>query len=390
MMRICIDDFALKKRLSYGTIMIDFDTHRIVDMIPSREYEAVKTWLKTYPNVVLVSRDGSITYHSAIADALPNAFQVSDRFHLLKNLTSYAQEYLKKALKSRVRILIDSHEISDTSSLERFGATLKSDHSYLSEEKLQQKVERIDEVRTLKEHGFSLREIARRSGLHFKTVQKYLDSAFDPANIVRRRPIYSILTPFMPEIDTMLSQGMSGTVIMAEIRKKGYTGSYPTVRRYVAKWKDSKKQRYHKSQNIPINSMVIERSAIFKLLYHPIEKVKAITLDQFHAIIMQYSCFAEIYALVWWFKSLLSAKDPNELDLWIDKAKSLNIREINSFTEGIARDLAAVKNAIAFPYSNGLAEGSVNKLKVIKRIMYGRCRFETLRTKVLRLEAFRQ
>jgi transposase len=101
---ICIDDFALKKRLSYGTIMVDISTHRIVDRIDSREYDEVKKWLQTYPNLQIVSRDGSITYHNAITDAHPNVIQISDRFHILKNLTAYGQDYLKKELGKRVAI----------------------------------------------------------------------------------------------------------------------------------------------------------------------------------------------------------------------------------------------------------------------------------------------
>lgn len=78
----------MKKRKSYGTVMIDINTHRIVDMIESREYEVVSEWLKSYPSLEVVSRDGSITYKNAIKSAHPKSKQVSDRFHLLKNLTA--------------------------------------------------------------------------------------------------------------------------------------------------------------------------------------------------------------------------------------------------------------------------------------------------------------
>ena len=71
---------------------------------------------------------------------------------------------------------------------------------------------------------------------------------------------------------------------------------------------------------------------------------------------------------------------------WLDKAKALKIPEINSFVEGVRRDYEAVFNAIKFEYNNGLAEGKVNKLKVIKRIMYGRCSFSTLKNKTLLIE----
>lgn len=72
-----------------------------------------------------------------------------------------------------------------------------------------------------------------------------------------------------------------------------------------------------------------------------------------------------------------------KLEKWIIKTKKLKIPEINSFITGIERDLEAVKNGIKYDYNNGLAEGSVNKIKLIKRIMYGRCSFNLLKQKVL-------
>jgi len=86
---------------------------------------------------------------------------------------------------------------------------------------------------------------------------------------------------------------------------------------------------------------------------------------------------------------MLTDKNIDVLDKWMEGDKNLNIPEINSFINGIERDMEAVRNAIKYEYSNGLAEGCINKLKVIKRIMYGRCSFETLKNKILRLEKMR-
>lgn len=87
---------------------------------------------------------------------------------------------------------------------------------------------------------------------------------------------------------------------------------------------------------------------------------------------------------------MLIKKNADSLQTWMNIAENLQIREINSFVNGLKQDITAVRNAINYEYSNGLAEGSVNKLKVIKRIMYGRCSFETLRIKTLRLENMRK
>ena len=100
----------------------------------------------------------------------------------------------------------------------------------------------------------------------------------------------------------------------------------------------------------------------------------------------EYPCFAKVHSIVWDFRNLLKSKDALNLFCWLKKAKSLNIPEINSFVSAVERDFIAVYNAIATPYSNGLAEGKVNKLKLVKRIMFGKGCFGTLRNKVLLLE----
>jgi len=91
--------------------MIDIHTHAIIDMIASREQKEVVEWLKSYTNLHVVSRDGSITYRNAISEAHPDEIQVSDRFHLYKNLTNYAIEYLKKQLKIVIQVVAEAPEI---------------------------------------------------------------------------------------------------------------------------------------------------------------------------------------------------------------------------------------------------------------------------------------
>lgn len=101
---ICVDDFAFRKRYSYGTVMVDLDTHRIIDIIDSRETKKVEEWLRSYPNLKVISRDGAQTYSSAASNAHPDAVQVSDRFHLLKNLSNAVEKYMRRLFPSRLTI----------------------------------------------------------------------------------------------------------------------------------------------------------------------------------------------------------------------------------------------------------------------------------------------
>ncbi|MFR1086102.1 MAG: ISL3 family transposase [Bacteroides cellulosilyticus] len=99
-----MDDFAFRKRYSYGTVMVNLDTHRIIDIIDSRETKKVEEWLKSYPNLKVISRDGAQTYSSAASNAHPDAVQVSDRFHLLKNLSDAVEKYMHRLFPSRLII----------------------------------------------------------------------------------------------------------------------------------------------------------------------------------------------------------------------------------------------------------------------------------------------
>ena len=116
-------------------------------------------------------------------------------------------------------------------------------------------------------------------------------------------------------------------------------------------------------------------------LYKPIDKVKGISQEQLDKVIEKHPIIGEIYDIVKAFKETLFAKKPDELEKWLSEAEALKIDQIDSFVTG---------KAIELDYNNGLAEGSVNKLKVVKRIMYGRNSFELLKGKLLRLELKRK
>ena len=122
---------------------------------------------------------------------------------------------------------------------------------------------------------------------------------------------------------------------------------------------------------------------MISLLYKEIDKVKNITKEIFDKVISIFPEASKIYEIIKEFKNIMFSKKSEELDIWIKNTREYKIAEINSFLNGIERDLDAVKNGVKYEYNNGLAEGSVNKIKLIKRVMYGRCSFNLLKQKVL-------
>lgn len=127
-----------------------------------------------------------------------------------------------------------------------------------------------------------------------------------------------------------------------------------------------------------------------QLIYKTIDQVKGITHEQYEAIIEKYPVLGKVYQMLRGFYELIFSKRVEKLESWMEETGKLQIDEIDSYLAGLRKDLTAVKNSIIYSYSNGLAEGSVNKLKVVKRIMYGRNSFELLRSKLLLLELFHQ
>ena len=174
----------------------------------------------------------------------------------------------------------------------------------------------------------------------------------------------------------MNNGGLSWKKIYDKIRTNGYKGSESLLRTYLSKIK----KKNIEAKNI---ECIVERATMISLLYKEIENVKEITKELFDTVISMYPKAGIIYRTVKSFKEIMFSKKENKLDSWIVETKKLNIQEFNSFINGIERDIEAVKNGIKYEYNNGLAEGSVNKIKVIKRIMYGRCSFALLKQKVL-------
>jgi transposase len=420
----------MKKRYIYGTVMVDMETRRIVDLLDSRNLDDVVEWLKTYPNLKIVSRDGSLTYAAAIRKAHPDAVQISDRFHLLKNLTDYCKRYITKTLNFKVKIkqvlLGDGEKHTSINTDNKKGVRIKeaqrlnllglsereislqlkmdirtvkkylaSDSDKLSKDAPQKNHEQtvikkelnINEVRKLKEEGYGIRQIAKVTGLSRQTIRRYLSpnaSAVHGSYGVSRD---CALEEFHNIIDKLIISGQTFKSIEEHIRNLGYTGSASAIRMYATK----KRRLIKETIKSEVDKFdLIDRKYLIKLLYKPIEKVQELSVELINRVMREYPILADIYKLIATFKEILFSRKPNKLDTWLENVKLLNIPEVNSFINGIENDIDGVKNSIIYEYSNGLAEGTVNKIKVIKRIMYGRCKFDTLRRKVLSLETFRK
>jgi len=409
--------------------MVNIETGRVIDLLESRDMEKVSDWLKTYPNIEVVSRDGSQAYASAISKAFPNVTQVSDRFHILKNLTEAVIVNFNKLFKGRIaipitpetavikrtilekptmreRVLLVKKLYSDgktqveIQSITHFRLETIKKYLFMKDEDIpviketvrgrqhneaiEKVCKKMDWVRELYKAGNGVYDICKITGYVSKTVKKYLDLNSTPVNGGYGKRLKGLLSDYRDEVIDLRSKGIKYKEITDIIRKKGYTGTVDALRVFMSK--EKRIQNDLKDKHSLDEIELIERKWLVRLLFKPLCDVKGITENQLNAIIKEYPQAGILYDIVQSFKEIMFSKDSHPLYSWMQNVESLGIPEVNSFINGLKNDLIAVKNAIEMNYNNGLAEGSVNKLKVIKRIMYGRNNFELLRNKVLLLE----
>ena len=351
-------------------------------MIYSRESAEVADWLKTYPNISVVSRDGSTMYAKAISTAHPNAIQVSDRFHLVKGLTDAARQYITGLIASRIRIESDK-EVEQGVYWKKESRCETDLPERLHNATTKKRAAKIQRVRELAAQWLNIDNIVKETGHTYATVKKYIDERFDPEWKEYGVNYPSKLKPYTEVIDEMLTNRKKFREIEAEIRLLGYAGAASTIRMYA-----TRKRKHNKavhSQSV-MNTEVVERKWLLRLLYNPIEKVKGITEAQLEKVMVDYPALAVVYHIVRTFKEIVFAKRVEDLDTWMEFARTLGSDDINSFLNGLSHDIEAVKNAIIYEYNNGLAEGSINKIKLYKKIMFGRCSFDMLSNKTLWLE----
>lgn len=428
--KVCVDDFALRKRFSYGTVMVDLESHRIIDLLPSRETSDVAKWLAAFPNIQVVSRDGAAIYSSAAADPHPEAIQVSDRFHLIKGLSEAINKYMIREFPASVEIPLPEEVSEEMKALYntanrplriRFAhkkrkeglavsdialllhscpATVRKylaipedeipESKLISRERqhrlaMQQKQQEVEEARKLAQDGYPIERIAILMHHTPKTIQNCLNPAYSVTDGHYNARIPGKLAPYEKEVIELRSQGLTYPKIHEILCKKGYTGSVASLRMFMQK--ERARMQEQEEQGKP-RSEYIQRKSLCQLIYKNLESVAAITESQYEQALETYPLLSGLYSLVKEFHSAVFSKKPEKLDTWIKSAQKHDIPELQSFVEGVLKDITAVKNGILHPYNNGLAEGSVNKIKVIKRIMYGRNSFELLKAKVLFHELF--
>lgn len=377
-----VDDFAFRKGNRYGTILVDLERHRVLDLLSERQADQFAAWLKEHPEVAVISRDRAQVYADGARRGAPGAVQVADRFHLLKNLGEAMERVLlheRTALAAAVQSGQPSTAPPASKRTEERTPSQVRDEAE-SQAKLAPKLAQYAEVRRLHAAGAAITHIAETVGLSRVTVYRYLrlDGPPDRERPHRRR---KLLAPYEPYLQRRWAEGCHTTSILVhELRTQGYTHSVSNVYRFLKQVaQDGAALRTAAAARRTIPS---PRHVASLLVQRP-ERLNDNERAYLGRLREQSPVIADADALAQDFALMLNERQGQRLDDWTTRAKESGIKELAAYARGLEADYAAVKAGLSEPWSNGQTEGQVNKLKLLKRQMYGRANFDLLRLRVL-------
>ncbi len=394
-----IDDWAMRKGHTYGTILVDLERHQVVDLLPDRTAKTLEQWLRAHPGIEVIARDRSTEYARGVAEGAPGALQVADRWHLLMNFRQMLERFLSPLhshLKELPQLVGAHHGEPLAVGRGRFLRAHSDEEA--SQASRKRRMARYAQVQRLRQEGLSIRQIANRLGLHRSTVRTYYYAENFPERS-QRRPARSILDPHLPYLEKRHQEGCENAFqLWREIRARGYSGS----RRQVSRWMQQRRKqpapttpkKYLKPKQATTHLAGVPHLEAIKdgglpsvkqlawLLIRDPDKLtekEVATLQR----IRQHPVIENVYSLAQQFVAMVRQKLATLLDSWLEGCLDSNLTDLQNFASGIKQDYEAVRGALETAWSSGQTEGQVNRLKMLKRQMYGRAGFDLLRIRVL-------
>jgi transposase len=440
-----VDDWSYRKGVEFGTILVDLEQHRPVDLLVDRKAETLVKWLEKHPGVEIISRDRASSYADGARRGAPQAIQVADKFHLVKNLGEHLKNMFERknaCLLTPLKGSVTQEMLSEPEKLAMEGEnlheaisineeeldcdlTLAEGKEEIQEKQIEEAVVQpvkftsrkhylFEHIKALNAEGLSQRGIAIELRISRHTVKKYLHSEKVPRYTPRpSRP--SKLDLYKPYIAARSREGVyKGVALFLEIRERGYSGSWALLGQYLAKFRrDNPVPKPQKAgpgrppssgsgsggsatkatvakRKLKPQPMLSAREAVWVVL----KRAEDLTEKQQKLLTHLRAFDSEIeiaYQLSLEFVQMVRERQGHKLEEWLltveQQVQQEQLMELGSFVNGIKQDFAAVKADLTLEVSQGQVEDQVNRLKTIKREMFGRGKFELLKARVLHRHA---
>jgi transposase len=395
---IDVDEWAWRRGHHYGTIVVDLETHQVVDLLPDRSSESVAQWLAQHPGITVVSRDRSDLYANGITQGAPRAVQVVDRFHLAANLREALEavfltrrEALKQAADATAQATAQSVAASPVTS-KRPGHRHRPQNwkQRQQRERQQRHTARIalyDTIGHLYETGATVAAIARRLKISRTTVYRQLRRGGPPEpKTCARRSSDRVIAPYIPYLIERFREGnASGQQLFREIQAQGYPYSSSSVRRFIAALRRaSEAGRPPESLQSPYTRPQgpSARTVSFAVMARPQKRSRLAQL-YLEQLCQLDSTLAQLYELALSFLTIVRERRGEELAAWRTQVSQSGIDPLVRFAAGLQNDLSAIQAGLTLPWSNGVTEGQINRLKLLKRQGYGRAHVALLRQRMV-------
>jgi transposase len=398
-----VDDWARRKGHTYGTILVDLERRQPLALLPDRTAAPVAQWLREHPGVEVIARDRASAYAEGARQGAPQATQVADRFHLLQNLA----EALTQVFTTHGRVLdaVNATErqqpvpLSDgTSAVPVPPPPTPPAEQARAAQRAARRQARYDEVWALHRQGWSTAAIAAQVGCSRRTIERYLRLPTWP--VPQHRSTYgrSVLNPYKEYLLERWNAGCHTAIqLFRELQPRGYRGSYRRVAAYVSRLRQAQgvpPRRQGRRQSLtvvaePVSQPLTPRRATWLVLRREEKRTEAEAqqLAQLHA---QSAEVAEAIDLAQDFAQLVRQRQPAQLDPWLARAAQSPVEAVQRFAHGLREDYAAVTAGVTLPWSSGPVEGHINRLKMVKRQMFGRAHLDLLGHRFLRAPRARE
>ena len=392
-----VDDFAFRKGHNYGTILVDLETHQPIALLADRKAETLIEWLQAHPGIEVLSRDRSKTYKSAMDKAAPEAMQVADRFHLVKNLSDYLEQALssyqaelKSAEQAQHQAIANAQPEATVVAIPQPTATVPARRTILGNQK--QRVQLQQTMKALRAQLWTHVAIAQEVGVSTRTVERYLAAADFPDVPEHFRTFgSSVLDPYKQQLLEWWNSGIrESSLLMALLKPTGYQGSLRTLQRYISWLREAQGFPPATTKGAHQLPKVVDlqlppftpRQAAYLIVLRP-EHRQAEDIDLLEQLVKQHPDLRWLVEIADEFLQLLRKRQADRFDSWLLKAASSSIQPIKTFAKGLLDDYAAVKASMNSEWSNGPVEGLNNKLKMLKRQMYGRAGLDLLEKRLI-------
>ena len=383
---LCIDDFATRKGREYRTLIIDADTHIPLEIVPSREKEDVAMALCKYTSATIISRDRSSAYAGAIKASHPRAKQVADKFHLVKNCGEHVANQLKASMnqiKAEVADIVCDLKQETPSWYGLYKPPTEHD------------VEMFNKVHELQKQGHSMTTITKILHLRDDTTKRHLSMDMPTG---RKITASKVVARYMDIIVAGVKTGKGYSAIWRDITASGGVAALNALIKGMKKtFPGYRPKQGFGNKPLPLTGKQCEWAARGQLLtskrmsiyvsnpdYGVDKKTGNCSKEKCRAeeLIQKSPTLQELREVYTSFRTVMNGTSVENLDTWIERYKTNKYSHITSFVNKLPDDIKAIKNAIRYRISNGPMEGCNNKVKAVKRSMYGRAKDDLLLIKI--------